>query len=165
MIWRKHIHIVVLRFLVKLEIGNVGFWGEGKTEVPREKPLGARERTNNKLNPCMASTLGIGPGPHWWEGIALITTPPLLPSHIIIQLLKCKIPERVLLTKAICKRFSKVCGLSPLAKFTKRNEVKNILSIPSVVTVKRINRILICMFLNISTNQRRRVRSWPCHLH
>ena len=123
----------------------------------------------------MASTLGIGPGPHWWEGIALITTPPLLPSHIIIQLLKCKIPERVLLTKAICKRFSKVCGLSPLAvftyftnnflpwqreaKFTKRNEVKNILSIPSVVTVKRINHILICMFLNISTNQRRRVRS------
>ena len=104
---------MVLRFLVKLEIGNVGFWGEGKTEVPREKPLGARERTNNKLNPCMASTLGIGPGPHWWEGIALITTPPLLPSHIIIQLLKCKIPERVLLTKAICKRFSKVCGLSP----------------------------------------------------
>ena len=49
----------------------------------------------------MASDLGIEPGPHWWEGSALTTTPPLLPSHIIIQCLKCKIPERVLLTEAI----------------------------------------------------------------
>ena len=53
----------------------------------------------------MASDLGIEPGPHWWEGSPLTTTPPLLPSHIIIQCLKCKIPERVLLTEAICKRF------------------------------------------------------------
>ena len=31
--------------LVELEFGNVGFWGEGKTGVPRgEKPLGAKER-------------------------------------------------------------------------------------------------------------------------
>ena len=95
-------------FLVELEFGNVGFWGEGKTGVPGEKPLGARERTNNKLNPHMASDLGTEPGPHWWKGSALTTTPPLLPSHIIIQCLKCKIPERVLLTEAICKRFSKV---------------------------------------------------------
>jgi len=34
-----------------LEFGSVGFWGEGKTGVPGEKPLGARQRTNNKLNP------------------------------------------------------------------------------------------------------------------
>ena len=95
-------------FLVELEFGNVGFWGEGKTGVPGEKPLGARERTSNKLNPHMASDLGIEPGPHWWEGSALTTTPPLLPSYIIIQFLKCKIPERVLVTEAICKRFSKV---------------------------------------------------------
>jgi len=26
---------------VELEFGNVGFWGEGKTRVPVEKPLGA----------------------------------------------------------------------------------------------------------------------------
>ena len=38
-------------FLVELEFGNVGFWWEGKTGVPGEKPLAARERTNNKLNP------------------------------------------------------------------------------------------------------------------
>ena len=35
---------------------SVGFWGEGKTGVPGEKPLVARERTNNKLNPHMAMT-------------------------------------------------------------------------------------------------------------
>ena len=28
-------------------------WEEWKTQVPREKPLRAKERTNNKLNPCM----------------------------------------------------------------------------------------------------------------
>ena len=28
-------------FLVELEFGNVGFWGEGKTGVQEEKPLGA----------------------------------------------------------------------------------------------------------------------------
>ena len=36
---------------IELEFENVGFRGEGKTGVPGEKPLGARTRTNNKLNP------------------------------------------------------------------------------------------------------------------
>ena len=36
---------------IALEFGNVRFSGEGKTGEPREKPLGARTRTNNKLNP------------------------------------------------------------------------------------------------------------------
>ena len=39
---------------IELEFGNVGFLGEGKTGVPGEKPLGAKERTCNKLNPYMA---------------------------------------------------------------------------------------------------------------
>ena len=64
-------------FLVELEFDNVGFRGEGKTGVPREKPLGAKERTNNKLNPHMASTPGFEPGPHWWEASALTTAPSL----------------------------------------------------------------------------------------
>ena len=51
-------------FLVELEFENVGFWGEGKSGVPGEKPLGARERTNNKLNSHMASTPWFEPGPH-----------------------------------------------------------------------------------------------------
>ena len=49
----------VRAFQIELEFGSVSFWGEGKTGVPGEKPLGARERTNNKLNPHMASTPGV----------------------------------------------------------------------------------------------------------
>ena len=50
------------QFLIELEFANVGFWGEGKTGVPAEKPLGARERTNNKLNPHMVLTPEFEPG-------------------------------------------------------------------------------------------------------
>ena len=71
----------VRAFLIELEFESVGFQGEGKTGVPGEKPLGARERTNNKLNPHMASTPGFEPGPHWWEASALATAPPLLPKY------------------------------------------------------------------------------------
>ena len=35
-----------------------------------------KQRTN-KLNPHMKPSLGIEPGPHWWEASALTTTPPL----------------------------------------------------------------------------------------
>ena len=52
----------VRAFQIELEFGSVGFWGEGKTGVPGEKPLGAMERTNNKLNPHMASTPGFETG-------------------------------------------------------------------------------------------------------
>ena len=38
------------------------FEDRGKPEYPKEKPLGARERTVNKLNPHMASTPGFEPG-------------------------------------------------------------------------------------------------------
>ena len=67
-------------FQIELEFGSVGFWGEGKTRVPGEKPLGARERTNNKLNPHMASTPGFEPAPHWWDDSALTTAPSLAPK-------------------------------------------------------------------------------------
>ena len=65
-------------FPVELEFRRVGFWGLGKTGVPGEKPLGARTRTNNKLNPPMTPSQGIEPGPHWWEASALTTEPSLL---------------------------------------------------------------------------------------
>ena len=47
----------VRAFQTELEFGNVVFLG-GKTGVPGEKPLVAKERTNNKLDPHMASTPG-----------------------------------------------------------------------------------------------------------
>ena len=53
--------------------------------MPREKPLGAGERTNNKLNTHNDVTPGFEPGPHWWEASALTTTPSFsAPLKIII---------------------------------------------------------------------------------
>ena len=62
----------VRAFQIELELfGSVGFYGEGKTGVTVEKSLGVKERTNNKLNPHMASTPGFEPGPHVVEASAL----------------------------------------------------------------------------------------------
>ena len=63
---------------IKLEFENVGFRGEGKTGVPGEKPLGARKRTNNKLDPHIAPSPSIHPELHQWEASALTTAPSLL---------------------------------------------------------------------------------------
>ena len=44
------------------------FEEKGKPEYPwKTEPHGAKERTNNKLNPHMASTSGFEPWPHWYE--------------------------------------------------------------------------------------------------
>ena len=56
-----------------------GGGGGVETGVLGEIRLEAKERTNNKLNPHMASTPGSESGPHWWEASALTTAPPLLP--------------------------------------------------------------------------------------
>ena len=63
--------------MVELEFEMLVFEERGKPEYP-EKTFVARERTNNKLNPNMASTPGFEPGPHWWEASALTAAPPLL---------------------------------------------------------------------------------------
>ena len=55
----------VRAFQILLEFGSVGFWeggGGGETGVPEQKPVGAKERSNNNLNPHMASTPGFEPG-------------------------------------------------------------------------------------------------------
>ena len=55
-------------FFIYLILGGIGIWkcwflSRVETVVPREKPLGARETTNNKLqtNIIMVSTLGFEP--------------------------------------------------------------------------------------------------------
>ena len=84
----------VRAFQIELEIGSAGFYGEGKTGLSGQKPLGARERTNNKLNPHKASTPGFEPGPHWWEASALTTTPPLLSYIGHIGLMPSTLPTK-----------------------------------------------------------------------
>ena len=44
-------------FQYKLNLWYVGIWGAGKTEIPGENLLRADRRTNNKLNPYVASIL------------------------------------------------------------------------------------------------------------
>ena len=83
-------HILnVQAFWIELECRSVGLWGDGKTGVPGEKPLGAEKRTNSKLNPHMTymkSSPGIEPGSHWWKVSALTTAPSLLPHRDCAQL-------------------------------------------------------------------------------
>ena len=69
--------------LTELAYENIGFWGQGKIGVPRGKPLGARTRTNNKLNSHMMPSPGIEPRPHWWETSGLSIAPSLLPQSSI----------------------------------------------------------------------------------
>ena len=71
--------VLRLPFLVELEFGNVGLWREGNTEVLGEKPLEAKERANNKLNPHMTSMRGFKPVPHSWQGTAYTTSPSVEP--------------------------------------------------------------------------------------
>ena len=70
-------------FLVYLILGRIVIWqcwflrrGENQS-AKRKKTLGAKERTNNKLYPHMASMLGFEPRPHWWEASALTIVPSL----------------------------------------------------------------------------------------
>ena len=77
--------MAALRFQIDLEFRNVGFGEEGKTGEPGEKTLGARTRTNNKLNPHITPSPGFEPGPHWWEASDLTTTSSLLPANVLIH--------------------------------------------------------------------------------
>ena len=60
------------------------FEERGRPENPANNLSGAKEITNNKLNPHMASTPGVEPRPHWREVSALTTAPPLLPNWVRI---------------------------------------------------------------------------------
>jgi len=68
---------VALDSRIELEFGNVVLEEGGKTtEYPEKKTLGARTRTNNKLNPHMTLGWRIKPGPYWWEASALTISLP-----------------------------------------------------------------------------------------
>ena len=66
-------------FPVRIEIWKCWFLWKEENWSTRRKTLGAETRTNNKLNPHIAPSPGIEPGPHWWEASALITALVLLP--------------------------------------------------------------------------------------
>ena len=53
------------------------FEERGKPEYPEKKPLRARKRINNKLNPLMRPGPVIEPGTDWWKASVLTTAPSL----------------------------------------------------------------------------------------
>ena len=85
--------------------GNVGFWEEGKTRVPREKPFGAEKRTNNKLNPHVTSGLGIEPWTHWWEASTLTTAPSLLPIYSYWSVMRMPCFTHLIVLPALTSNF------------------------------------------------------------
>ena len=67
-----------------LQAGGIGIWKclflwREENRRTQRKTLGARTRTNNKLNPHMTPGPGIEPRPRWWKASALTTAPSLLP--------------------------------------------------------------------------------------
>ena len=70
------------RFLIKLEFGNVGFWGEGKSGVPGEKTSRSKGENQQQTQPTFGVDARI-----WTqatlvgEASALTTVPSLAPHH------------------------------------------------------------------------------------
>ena len=76
MIWRQHIHKVVLRLPDSWSNWNLEmlvFEERGKAEYPEKNP------SEQRREPTANSTLEFEPRPYWWEASALSTAPPLLP--------------------------------------------------------------------------------------
>ena len=65
-------------------------YGEGKTGVPGEKPLGARGENQQQTQPTYGVNTGIRTGPHWWEPSALttVTLAPKLFMQTFTKLIK-----------------------------------------------------------------------------
>lgn len=62
----------------QIEIWKLSFLRREEKWHSQRITLRVRQRTNNKLNPCMASLPGFKPGPHWWEASTLTMAPALL---------------------------------------------------------------------------------------
>ena len=91
-----NLHITIIIQITNYKSNQIKFWflGEGKSGVPREKPLGA-ERRINKLSPLMTPSPGIEPRPHWWKASALTTAPTVLPTLFAIRVIKMIVPHVV----------------------------------------------------------------------
>ena len=62
---------------IKLDFGHVDLGGEGGTGEPGEKSLGEEQRTNNQLNPYMATSSESNPG---YIGGRRVQSPPMWSS-------------------------------------------------------------------------------------
>ena len=58
MIWREHIHKVVLRLPVRGRIGILKYWFSRRGEYRSRKPLEAKERTNMNMPTNLVASAG-----------------------------------------------------------------------------------------------------------
>lgn len=58
----------VRAFQIQLEFGSVGFWAEGKTEVPGEKTSKSKEENQQQTQPKYIDTVL-----YWWLGRRVLT--------------------------------------------------------------------------------------------
>ena len=112
-------------YLIPGQIGiwNFVFWREGKTGAPGEKPLTAKERTHNKINPHMAWRPGFEPWRHWSEASALTSAPPLLPTSSIRKSKTETFPCSDFFFIFNCLQINVVDGLffKPFSRFLEKN--------------------------------------------
>ena len=79
-------------FLVELEFGNVGFWGEGKTGVPGKKPSRSKEENQQQTQPTYGVDAEIWTRATWVGGEC---------SH------HCAIPCSFLVIAWLCKGYTR----------------------------------------------------------
>ena len=70
----------------------------------------ARKRTNNKLNPHMASMLGFEPGSHWWAASPPQMHHPCSPCHTV------SLPSSCSLSVLLCTQPSTLINIGEYAK-------------------------------------------------
>jgi len=96
---------VALEFQIELEFRNVDFLRREENRRTRRKTLGARTRTNNKLNPHMTPGQGIEAGTYWYEESALTAAPSLLPFRRLHQGLLVLVKSTIYLVQDIICEF------------------------------------------------------------
>lgn len=81
---------------IKLEFGNVSFWGEGKTRVPWENLSEKSREPTAKWTHIRRQVREPNPPPHWWEASTFTT----LPGSNMFVVLKNKL--LLIIWKVLC---------------------------------------------------------------
>ena len=118
----------------RIGIWKCWFLRREKTGVPGEKPLGARTRTNNKLNPHMTPSPGIGNRTSCVGGKCSTTAPSLLPINYLQQLrnfnerrnlVKFKLSNHKLMIKLGRYQTDHISRENRLCPLCKSNQIEN----------------------------------------
>ena len=123
---------------------------EGETVALGEKPRGVA-RTNNKPNPCMVSTPGLYPSPHWWVVSALSSAPSLLSPPLPSPkkaLVRCSF---FLFFFFFLQRTLSVCPASATARYTSALQTCSTMMMPRIFcTLKCCLTMVTCWCVSVA---------------